>query len=330
LSQASAADAASEHNAKALSSDVAPFHPSCCSGRRSKSLRWADDDGDNSKDDRPVSYLDAVLRPVRLVAASKPLASGADTMRQGPVCQRGRRSRSRPKLVHGLPARQVEGHIPAHQCLGHRGWVSAPNSDGWLEILQRPVTQLVAVSSMAQRPQARRIPAELVGRCFNCLSYSHRVATCTLPQRCLRCRGFHHIARDCRRPRRPAAASAVVGANSLSPVHAPVDGAAQEAMGGINGIWRRWRRRRQGRLPTEITVIAAANYIIAATATIARCSTESDPLDGVSCEVVRPTNWIDPMLDELATSLVGCRSPCVGCPSTPTAASVVEVAAVVP
>jgi hypothetical protein len=208
------------------------FHPSCCSGGRSKSLRWADDDGEDTEDDRPASYLDAVLRPVRLVAASKPLASGADAVRQGPVRQQGRRSQPRPKLVHGLPARQVEGRIPAHQRLGHHGRVSAPNSDGWREILQRPVTQPAAVSSGAHRPQARRIPAELVGICFNCLSYSHRVATCRLPRRCLRCRGFRHIARDCRRPRRPEAASTVVGANSLPHVHAPIDGAAQEVVGG--------------------------------------------------------------------------------------------------
>jgi hypothetical protein len=62
--------------------------------------------------------------------------------------------------------------------------------------------------------------------------------------------------------------------------------------GGINGIRRRRRWRRRGRLPTEITVVAAADYIDAATATIARCSTESDPLEGASCEVIQPTNWI--------------------------------------
>jgi hypothetical protein len=49
--------------------------------------------------------------------------------------------------------------------------------------------------------QARMIPAVLHDRCFNCLSYSHRVATCRLPWRCLCYRGFRHLARDCKCPR---------------------------------------------------------------------------------------------------------------------------------
>lgn len=42
----------------------------------------------------------------------------------------------------------------------------------------------------------------LWGRCFNCPSYSHKVATSRLPRRCLRCHGFRHLARDCKRLRR--------------------------------------------------------------------------------------------------------------------------------
>ncbi|RLN07983.1 hypothetical protein C2845_PM11G04000 [Panicum miliaceum] len=49
-----------------------------------------------------------------------------------------------------------------------------------------------------QLPQARRIIAKLRDRCFNCLSYSHHVATCRLPRRCLRCHGFRHLARECK------------------------------------------------------------------------------------------------------------------------------------
>jgi hypothetical protein len=46
------------------------------------------------------------------------------------------------------------------------------------------------------RAQAQKISAHLHDRCFNCLSYSHRVATCWLSRRCLRCRGLGHLARD--------------------------------------------------------------------------------------------------------------------------------------
>jgi hypothetical protein len=53
----------------------------------------------------------------------------------------------------------------------------------------------------APRPrQSRRIPDALRDRCLNCLSYTHRVATCRRPPRCLRCHEFWHLARDCKRP----------------------------------------------------------------------------------------------------------------------------------
>ncbi|CAO1948902.1 unnamed protein product [Urochloa humidicola] len=40
--------------------------------------------------------------------------------------------------------------------------------------------------------------------CWNCLSLSHRVATCRLPYRCWLCHGFRHIAKDCPRRRSPS------------------------------------------------------------------------------------------------------------------------------
>ena len=49
--------------------------------------------------------------------------------------------------------------------------------------------------------QALMIPAHFHIRCFNCLSLSHCVATCQVPQRCLRCCDLGHIARDCCRPK---------------------------------------------------------------------------------------------------------------------------------
>jgi hypothetical protein len=38
---------------------------------------------------------------------------------------------------------------------------------------------------------------DLRGRCYNCLSTSHLVATCRRPTRCLRCFSFGHRAADC-------------------------------------------------------------------------------------------------------------------------------------
>ncbi|CAN6176745.1 unnamed protein product [Urochloa humidicola] len=68
----------------------------------------------------------------------------------------------------------------------------------------------------------RRIPPVFIDRCFNCLSFNHRIATCRLPRRCLRCHGFRHIARDCRRPRAPP----LDGAKRTGPAaHASATGA---------------------------------------------------------------------------------------------------------
>ncbi|PVH48452.1 hypothetical protein PAHAL_4G332600 [Panicum hallii] len=43
-----------------LSPDAAPFHPSC-SGGCMKSRRWADEDGEESDNDHPTTYLDAFI-----------------------------------------------------------------------------------------------------------------------------------------------------------------------------------------------------------------------------------------------------------------------------
>jgi hypothetical protein len=54
-----------------------------------------------------------------------------DAGRHGPRRRQRRRHRPCSQLVHGLPARPLDGCIPARQCLGRRGRVSAPDADGW-------------------------------------------------------------------------------------------------------------------------------------------------------------------------------------------------------
>lgn len=46
----------------------------------------------------------------------------------------------------------------------------------------------------------RAIPEPMRDRCLNCLSSTHRIATCRRPLKCLNCHGLKHLARDC--PRR--------------------------------------------------------------------------------------------------------------------------------
>lgn len=69
--------------------------------------------------------------------------------------------------MSGLPARRVDGRVPARYRLGRRGQVSAPKADGWQEILARQDMRPAAASDEKQLPQTRKITAELHGRCFN-------------------------------------------------------------------------------------------------------------------------------------------------------------------
>jgi hypothetical protein len=174
------------------------------------------------------------------------------------VRRRRKRSWPRPQLVHGLPHRPVDGHVLARHSLGRRGRVSAPSANGWREIFPRQEPQVAAASAEprcgpTQLPHIRKIPTELRDRCFNRLSYSHRVATCRLPWRCLRCHEFHHLTRDCKRPRRSARSMAKGGDLSRHSARGNTppasargdppcsDGAAQSAVGGTGGIrQRRW------------------------------------------------------------------------------------------
>lgn len=107
------------------------------------------------------------------------------------------------------------GRLPVHQRLGarvpprgHRR-ISPPDADGWREVLSRsPDGRPMAKgcgSPLAARPRAprrRRIPEAMRDRCLNCLSFTHKIATCRRPLRCLHCHG-PHFARECKRPRSP-------------------------------------------------------------------------------------------------------------------------------
>ena len=93
------------------------------------------------------------------------------------------------------------GSIGAFQCqqggYSARQRISAPDVDGWREVLSQGSlsgaegARPARTASTNQRPPTR-YPEDLRGKCFNCLSTAHRVATCKLPLRCL------HAASDAR------------------------------------------------------------------------------------------------------------------------------------
>ena len=128
--------------------------------------------------------------------------------------------------------------VPACQRVGacvplrRRRRVSPPDAEGWREVLHRQAETTPAERAATFKPPRRRRIAEaLRDRCLNCLSYSHRIATCHLPLRCLRCRGFQHIARDCKRLRSP-------GHNRVGP------GAGERHCSGHEAIPNRHHSRR--------------------------------------------------------------------------------------
>jgi hypothetical protein len=58
-----------------------------------------------------------------------------------------------------------------------------PDEDGWQMVEHRQARR----RRQAQHVPRRQIPADLRGKCFNCLSASHRAAVCRRPTRCFQC-----------------------------------------------------------------------------------------------------------------------------------------------
>ena len=104
------------HNSS-LSPDAAPFFPSCPSGGRTKSQRWADDDGEEIDDDHPATFLEAARRSAKPTTASHmraqtrsvvDLARGRTDTRQGHV-RRQRKHRRWPTPAGAWPACSANG-----------------------------------------------------------------------------------------------------------------------------------------------------------------------------------------------------------------------------
>lgn len=122
--------------------------------------------------------------------------------------RRRRRPARRPFLAGpatppGSPSPR-NGQVPAHPAR----MSALPDSDGFRVVESRRRWRRAA-------PPRRPIPANLVGKCFNCLSESHVKVDCTEPPRCFHCRGTGHQERSC-----PLLGKGV-GKRGRSPSHAP-------------------------------------------------------------------------------------------------------------
>jgi hypothetical protein len=80
--------------------------------------------------------------------------------------------------------------------------------EGWQVVGLRRRHARHHVPLLATKPPSLRYLTIVVGRCLNCLSRSHRVATYCLPTHCFSCHGFRHHLWDCKHPRKPPAQQA--------------------------------------------------------------------------------------------------------------------------
>ncbi|KAG2550489.1 hypothetical protein PVAP13_9KG339200 [Panicum virgatum] len=162
---------------------------------------------------------------------------------------------------------------------------------------------------------------------FNCLSYSHRVATCRLPWRCLRCRGFGHLAKKCKRlrsGRREAICHVALFASStLRPPNTRPEPIRWSRVGPC-GVPRRELvfgddAGDAGVCRVDVSMGAPAGFFDnTTTAYLSPCLIHWS----WSCAGEGPPAWVDPMLEELVASLaLTVGAPAVECSPPPPVAS---------
>ncbi|CAN6197587.1 unnamed protein product [Urochloa humidicola] len=232
-----------------LSPTARPFYPAA-SGR-AKETRWMECSDDEeelvdygftpSPSPPPASFRDVVcgrhhtspsaspspssptvpaaVAPATAVATVVAASRGEDAV---PARRRRRRpSRRAPPLRVAAPP---PPRVPLQERLGPRlprdddRRRPRVDEDGFEEVVSRSTRRRFrraeTSSDRSSTPSTSRpIPPEMRDRCLNCLSYSHRVATCRLPPRCRLCHKLRHLAWQCplSRSRSPPAEEAEGG-----------------------------------------------------------------------------------------------------------------------
>ncbi|KAG2621192.1 hypothetical protein PVAP13_3NG189289 [Panicum virgatum] len=106
------------------------------------------------------------------------------------------------------PARAPDGFMADARRSGHapsRSF-SPPlvDEEGFRRVVSRRRLREIARRAPPPIRVRRPVPADLVGRCFNCLAFDHVASQCIHPSRCLRCEKVGHVAKNCKRPRFPS------------------------------------------------------------------------------------------------------------------------------
>ena len=207
-----------------LFSPVAPSPSRTCG--RSKQERWGDSSPASSDDDGPPpSYLEVLLSNTGRAspsdgavgsgtfsasgtaagsatgasarsAAAGSAASAAAGSEAGTSAASAAAGRPPPGPA-AAPARAVRGASRRH-ATGRLRFVkqrraSRPDPEGW----QRFRSGRERLDRWRSTRPRRRVPADLVGKCFNCFSATHTAARCHLQVRCFHCRSLGHRSYEC-------------------------------------------------------------------------------------------------------------------------------------
>jgi hypothetical protein len=169
---------------------------------RSKLERWCAESPDSSDSggvhrsfcDVVISSSDASCAAGSVVGGQALLAAGSvapsSVAPAGVACPSPACPRFSPRITLIRRDRPRGGRTVFSPCSARPapgGWQKAESRGSWRRRLR------------AARPPRRAVPADLVGKCFNCLSPSHTAALCRSQTRCFRCKFLGHHSSVCPR-----------------------------------------------------------------------------------------------------------------------------------
>jgi hypothetical protein len=97
---------------------------------------------------------------------------------------------------------------------------TAISDEGWQVVRPRQRRVLCHAPLASQRSHSPHYLIVVVGRCLNCLSFSHRRVDCRLPTHFFNCHSFHHHLWDCKHPQKSLALHVLNGSKACANVDA--------------------------------------------------------------------------------------------------------------
>lgn len=133
----------------------------------------------------------------------------------------------------------------------------------------------------ATAPASRPVPADLVGKCFNCFAEDHVRADCKASARCFNCKETGHHACDCPLP---PVLGCTVGKRGRSPYR---------AAGGTRGARRRRRASSLGRADSPADTVSGRSASTGCEPSVPRVCEPPTPESPRDAPVVEPGNLLD-------------------------------------